>query len=472
VQPFTFIGEPPIRLKMNTEKIIKLFLVIAGIVCLGTFGFSVIEGWSLFDSLYMTIITITTVGYGETHDLTMPGRLFTIFLIFLGIGVVAVIGSEFAKMLIENQLESILGRRKMSKELNSLEGHYIICGFGRMGGALAEQLEEYQIPFCVIEKDEERVRVATSKKYPCLIGQPTDDNTLLMAGVQRAKGILIILPDDNDNLLVTLAAREFNPEIQILTRCDQDTIRHRIKTAGANKIVNPLKMGGQQIATLVAQQEKIEVQDRNLTSTIDVQGMYLTTYRHFSRDEATVGEVIDKMEAMDAVKIEQKNGFVLSNPNRDQVVNHEDLIVLVMETGRESKRELSNLKWSEEFSVDDQSIDEEHLQLISLINELQMTIVEDQDQETINHIFDRLIKYTIVHFDNEEKMLKEAGYPDLKEHAREHKKLKAQVQKLSREKNFLLSSNIAEFLQVWLKDHILGSDKKYAEYFKEKRKVA
>lgn len=453
---------------MDVKNIFKLVFAIIAIIFIGTIGFYLIEGWSIFDSLYMTVITITTVGYGEVHELSTYGRMFTIILIFFGIGIVALIGSEIAKVLIGRQLESILGRRKMAKELKSLKDHYIICGFGRMGSALAMQLEEFGLKFCIIERDEDRFKLATLRNYPSFLGDPTNDSALSLAGIDRAKGILIILPNDNDNLLITLAAKELNSNIQILTRCDKEELQQRMKTAGANKIVNPLRMGGEQIATIVAQQEDLELKDKLKSNNVQVQGIFLNTYQHFQKERCSIGDIVEKYNAISAVKIETSNGFIQENPGFDQEVNYDDIVVLVMNADREQSHKVSEFKWSNSLSVNISSIDEEHYQLLSIINEIQKSIKNKEDVDSLNNSFEKLIHYTITHFENEENLLRKNKYPDLEAHINEHNKLKEQVKKIHKERKYILSSNVSEFLQMWLTDHIQTSDFKYAEYLAKK----
>ena len=221
-----------------------LLLVIAA----GATGYVIIEGWSVFDALYMTIITLATVGYGETHPLGRTGRAFTMGLIVAGRIVEAYVVVAFAQAVVVEQLRDILGRRRMQKGLAQLKDHYIICGWGRMGQEIVEEFRGKDTPFLVIEIHEEKCRKLGEAGVLYVHGDATDDQTLRLAGVERARGLIAVAPRDADNIFITLSARSLSKELFIVTRCAFEQDVHKLKVAGADRVISPYVIGARRIA--------------------------------------------------------------------------------------------------------------------------------------------------------------------------------------------------------------------------------
>ena len=194
------------------------FIVLTGIA-----GYRVIEQWSLMDSLFMTVITLTTVGYGEVHPLSPAGRVFTVVLITLGVGFVAYTIGSLTHWMVETQLRHILGRRKLQKQIERLQGHYIVCGFGRMGTTICEGLKDKNVPIVIIEKEEEVLgKIMSGDEYLYIQGDATADEVLLSSGIRRAQGLVAVAASDTTNVYITLSARQLNPELFILSRAEDD----------------------------------------------------------------------------------------------------------------------------------------------------------------------------------------------------------------------------------------------------------
>jgi len=224
---------------------------MAGLLGFGTLGYRLTEGWPWLDGLYMTVITIATVGFSEVRPLSLHGRVFTMVLIFAGLIVVSLIGTYCARLVIDAGISNVLGGRCMSRQIARLKAHYVVCGFGRIGSIVCDQLHRAAVDFVIIEKDQACVQAAEQEGYLVVRGDATSDAILRQAGIERARGVIAVLNSDADNLFISLAAREINPAIKIIARGEEPGIENRLVRAGADVVVSPLKLGGLQIARIV-----------------------------------------------------------------------------------------------------------------------------------------------------------------------------------------------------------------------------
>jgi voltage-gated potassium channel len=230
----------------------KLFiptLLILLINAFGTIGYMVIEGWNFRDSLFMTVTTLTTVGYGEVHDLTPAGEIFTIVLLTLGVGTILYLLSALAKIVLEGELKQIIGRSRLERKIKDLKNHYIVCGYGRMGRTVVKELLSKGLNIIVIEKGP--VDVGEKEDIILLEGDATNDEVLQSAGIERAQGLISVLPTDAENLFVVLSARVLNPGLLIYTRAGDESSEQKILRAGADRVVSPYHTGGIRIANMI-----------------------------------------------------------------------------------------------------------------------------------------------------------------------------------------------------------------------------
>lgn len=218
------------------------------VVAVGTLGYYLIEGWGLFDSFYMTVITLASVGYAETHPLSDAGRAFTVILITLGIGFFTALYALIGQKLIQRQFLAAYKGKRMLDDIRRLSQHTIFCGFGRLTRVAAAELRQAQVKLVIIDKDPSRIEEAKEMGFLVLEGDATDDETLLQAGIRRANRLVAVLPKDADNLYVVLTSRELNPELFIMSRAEDESGEKRLRRAGANKVVSPFRVGGQKIA--------------------------------------------------------------------------------------------------------------------------------------------------------------------------------------------------------------------------------
>lgn len=210
----------------------------------GTVGYVVLEDVSLLDGLYMTVITVSTVGFREVTPLSVPGRIFTIFLIMAGLATVFYTLTRLGQSIFEGELLDIVGKRRMKNEIAQLENHFIVCGFGKVARPVAEGLAHEGLPFCVIEHDPSSEDTLSNAGFLHLIADATEEQTLTEAGVERARCVLALLPHDADNLYLTMGARELNPGIRVIARASDQTGEVRLKRAGADEVVSPTRIAG------------------------------------------------------------------------------------------------------------------------------------------------------------------------------------------------------------------------------------
>ncbi len=229
-------------------KIIRGVIMLVMVVFIGTLGYMVIDKWQFLDALYMTVITITTVGYGEIRHVSEPGRIFTIFIIFLGMGILAYTLGMVAQAMVEFQVRSILGRRKLGRKIRSLKEHYIICGYGRIGRIIAQELKANQIPMIVLDQASDSKETLEHQDIPYIIDDATSEEVLIEAGINAAKGLVAVVESDADNLFITMTARGLSPKLFILARADNEQTQKKLLRAGADRVVLPYLIGGQRMA--------------------------------------------------------------------------------------------------------------------------------------------------------------------------------------------------------------------------------
>jgi voltage-gated potassium channel len=222
------------------------FVIPAVLVAVGTAGYPLIEGppWTWFDGLYMTVITITTIGYAETHPLTDGGRVFTMFLACSGIFTLAFLGSELVRSMVSGELQQAIGRQVVDDKLAAVSGHLIVCGYGRMGRIVCSELDRQRRAFVLIDQNPDRLRDLPFAHGIPLTGDATADEVLRKAGIDRARGLITVVASDADNLYITLSARLLNPKLLIVARAEEEDAEIKLRKVGANKVISPYLAGG------------------------------------------------------------------------------------------------------------------------------------------------------------------------------------------------------------------------------------
>ncbi|MDH7500588.1 MAG: potassium channel protein [candidate division NC10 bacterium] len=235
---------------MGSGRRLKIsLLVLFSITVAGVLGYQLLEGLSFLDSLYMTIITISTVGFREVKVFSPAGRVFTLVLILSGVGAAFVAFVNTTQWVVEGELRELLGRRRVEKRIGRVKDHHILCGFGRVGRLIARELARQKVPFVLIEKDREALARYQGEDLLFIQGDATEEGILVQAGVQRAKGLITALPSDAENLLISLTARDLNPKLYIVARGEeQEGSERKLERAGANKVISPYHIGGLRMA--------------------------------------------------------------------------------------------------------------------------------------------------------------------------------------------------------------------------------
>jgi len=249
---------------MGRFKLRIALLLLLMIILFGTVGYTLIENMTPFDAFYMTLITISTVGFSEISPLTQAGRLITVIIIVSGISLLSYTLGQIARVFIEGELRDILGRRKLVKQIAELHNHFIICGYGRIGEAICHDLADDDIAFIVIEHDERKIGKLESQHYLYLDGDAANERTLLDAGLERAKGLVTAVASDADNVFITLTAKELRPDIFILSRAADLKNEKKLLRAGANRVVSPYNMGGSRMAQILKKPTVVDFLDTAL----------------------------------------------------------------------------------------------------------------------------------------------------------------------------------------------------------------
>ncbi len=301
------------------------------VVIIGTLGYPLlVDGITLFDAFYMTIITISTIGYGEMFDLTgnIPARIFTIFLAFVGVAILTYFLSYITAALLEGQINKSFKTARMENKIDKMVGHYIICGLGRVGNYIAGDLQDEEVELVCADKNEEQVIKLQEEhpKVPVLIGDCTQDEFLIKLGVKKAKGIFVTTRDDNANLMIVLTARQLNPYINIAAVCHFKSHEAKLKAVGANSVILPSEMGALRMAG--------EMLKPNVTTFLDI--LLLDEEKNLNIEEIKMGIACAGKTLGNFV--EQKDGLILGikerkewkfNPTLDYPLTADSIIVMV-----------------------------------------------------------------------------------------------------------------------------------------------
>ena len=221
---------------------------LLSVILVGTAGFHFLEGWSWFDGFYMVVTTLTTIGYQEVHQLSHRGRIFNVFIILAGVSLVFLAIGALTQALLEFELQSFFGKRKMEREIGRLSDHYIICGAGRVGRSAARELARRPVPFVIIEQSEPKMQRFANENWLMMVGDATQEQTLRDAQIDRARGLVAATTTDATNLYIVLTARGLNARLKIIARASEEDAEKHLLTAGADSVVSPYAFAGQRIA--------------------------------------------------------------------------------------------------------------------------------------------------------------------------------------------------------------------------------
>ena len=312
------------------------------ITAFGTIGYMVVEGWNFLDSLYMTMITISTTGYREVHELSSRGMIFTILLTVVGVGTALIAFTTGARFILEGELRKLFGRKKLERKIKELKDHYIICGYGRMGRIIARELREEGVQFIVVEKDP--ATLEEKEDALVVLGDATRDHTLKEAGIEKACGMISVLPNDAENLFAVLSARGLNPNILIVARAVEEGSEQKLLRAGASKVVSPYLIGGLRMAHTVLKPtvvDFIEFTTKSGNIGLQMQEVAVQESSRLIGMSLEVCSVGDDMGVI-IVAIKQATGETRFNPTHQSVIKAGDILIVL--------GEISKLKRFEEMA--------------------------------------------------------------------------------------------------------------------------
>ena len=307
--------------------------ILVGVIALGTLGYVTIEGWSAFDALYMTVITLATVGFKEVHELSPQGKLFTILLIVFGAGIIAYAVGSLIQIMVEGQLRRILGRRKLEKQIDKLSGHYIVCGYGRIGTLICREFAARPIPFVVVEKDPVLCEKLGNEGMLFVRGDATDDETLMAAGILRARGLITAVTSDTENVYITLTARGLNPDMYILARSGEEGSEKKLRRAGASKVISPYTIGASRMAQAILRPsvvDFIEIATAGRNLELQLEEIRVAPDSVLA-DKSLVDSGVRKELGVIIVGIKKQNGQMLFNPAPTTPIEGGDILITLGE---------------------------------------------------------------------------------------------------------------------------------------------
>lgn len=314
-------------------------LLLAVLLGTGAVGYMIIEGWSLLDAVYMTVTTITTVGFREVQPLSTGGRIFTIFLILLGVGVAFYILIGVVTLVVEGELGLALGVRRMKAKIQALQDHYILCGFGRVGEEIGREFKERRVPFIVVEANPEAIARARQRGFLLIEGDASQDEILLDAGVERARCLLAASDSDSGNTYITLTAKAIRREILVVARAGQPKNQEKMLRAGADRVISPYLIGGRRMALSALQPLVLDFVDTLVAGS--GLGEHVIAEVEATPQSGLVGralrDVLRRTEKTTILAIQKPDGEVTVGPESSATLQEGDrLIVLAPEADVEA----------------------------------------------------------------------------------------------------------------------------------------
>jgi len=318
-----------------TRRFVLIVVAIVATLSIGTVGFTVVDGYPPFDAFYMTLTTMTTVGYGEIHPLSHAGRVFNSFLIVFGVTTIFIAIGAMTQTIIELEFGDAIGKRRNKRMIDKLQDHYIICGFGRVGRGAAQELSHAGVPFVVVDIDPDRVERAMHAGMLAVAADSTHDETLRLVGIERARGLVAALATDADNLFVLLSAKGINPGIYVATRAAEEGAEAKMRRAGADAVFAPYAITGHRLAQSLLRPHVVQFLD---FTTKDVGEDVAIEQVRVSGSSEMVSKTIKEMQLRKEVgvivmAIRKESGEMVFNPPAETAVQGGDYLIVMGRPG-------------------------------------------------------------------------------------------------------------------------------------------
>jgi voltage-gated potassium channel len=311
------------------RRLLAPLAVLLGLVVTGTAGYRLVEGWSVLDALYMTVITITTVGFLEVHPMGTAGRFFTMGLALGGVFTAFYAAAEFIRAVVTGEIRTVLGRQRMESRLEKLRGHLVVCGFGRMGRLVAEEFSAAGLDFVVVDREAKVLEGFALPGGIPLVGEATADDVLRQAGVERARALVTAAASDADNLFITLSARLLNERLLIVARAESEGAEVKLRRAGASRVVSPYNIGGHRVAQAVLRpnaMDFIELATRTGHLELQIEETPVRPESPLAGQTLKTSPVRSEMGVI-VVAIKKPDGKMAFNPSPEAVLEAGDILI-------------------------------------------------------------------------------------------------------------------------------------------------
>jgi voltage-gated potassium channel len=313
----------------------RRFAYLGGLILLtlgmGTAGFMIIERWNAFDSFYMTLFTITTVGYMEVHELSRAGRIFNSFVIFFGVTTMFLGIGLTTQTAIELELAQYFGKRRIKNMIEKLRGHYIVCGFGRVGRGAAEELARANVPFIVVDNKDERVTRALQAGYLAVLADATRDATLRDVGIDRAAGLIATLASDADNLFVILSAKELNQSLTLCARVSEEETEQKMRRAGAHHVFAPYNITGHRMAQAMLRphvSQFIDFTTKDVGLNVGMEQLRVSEHSELANKTLAQMQVRRELGVI-VLAVRKPDGTMQFNPPADATITEGDYLIVM-----------------------------------------------------------------------------------------------------------------------------------------------
>ncbi|HEY5175086.1 MAG TPA: potassium channel protein [Terriglobales bacterium] len=309
-----------------------LFLALLALIFIGVAGFHFIEGWPWFDGFYMVVTTITTIGYGEIHPLSHIGRIFNTFIIVAGVGLVLLFFGAATQALLEFELQSIFGRRRMEREIGRLSDHYIICGAGRVGRSVARELARKPLPFVIVDSDQAKLARYAAEDWLTLVGDATQAQVLRELRIESARGLVAATTTDATNIYIILTARSLNPKLNIIARASEEDAEQHLVTAGADHVVSPYNFAGYRIAQTFMRPHVVDFFDTamNRERPLEIEEVQVQAGSRFVGVTLEASRIRQEMGVI-VLAIKGEDSHMRFNPPPDEVIRSGDHLIAMGE---------------------------------------------------------------------------------------------------------------------------------------------